>query len=394
MHGLIAHAILHDRRIAYAVTDRNLNVVEFSSANSIFFNSSVNWLGHRLLELVPELVGCEEMLADLLTGEAERFQLPWVNRELPDGQVAYLTMIDLPFRDQTGRITGLIHIIHDVTEAGRLEQCVSQQRNELRLLHEELLAQNTKLEARNAELSRLDEMKSSFVSIAAHELRTPLAAISGYLEVMLDGEAGQLTQQQSDYLRIVENSAHRLLHITNQLLDSTRIEMGRLELVLQRTDLIALLHNVALELAPRFDAKAQRIVLRAALDLPDALCDAIRAGQVISNLLDNASKYSPPGATVTAEVQPAEEDGFLQLSVTDQGVGIAREEADRLFSPFYRTGGAALNSTAGVGLGLFIARSLAELHGGRIWFHSVPGDGSTFYVTFPVADQVSVPAPP
>ncbi len=389
VHELVIPALLRDRRIVYAITDRDCTVLAVSDARWSPHAHMTGGVGQHLVEAVPELVGSEAILADLLSGELPRFQLPWVNREQPDGSLVYLTIILLPFHDQIGDITGLLLVVHDVTEMGTLERCITQQRNELRLLEEELRRQNAKLEAHNAELRRLDEMKSAFFSIAAHELRTPLAAIRGYLELLLDGEAGPLAEQQAEYLHIVDSSAQRLLHLSNQLLDSTRIETGRLDLVLQHTDLVALLHSVILELGPRFTAKAQRIVEHAAAGLPACLCDVSRAAQVMANLLDNASKYSPPNSTITVTLRRADEDGFVQLAVQDEGIGIAPEETASLFAPFYRGPGARQISASGVGLGLHIANSLVELHGGRLRFESVPGAGSTFYATFPIADPSS-----
>ncbi len=388
--ALVMQTVLRDRRIVYAITDRNCTVLAVSDAGWSPHAHLTGGVGQNLVEVVPELVGSEATLADLLAGSLPRFQLPWVNREQPDGSLAYLTIILLPFHNKAGEITGLLLVLHDVTEMGTLERCITQQRNELRLLEEELRRQNAKLEAHNAELRRLDEMKSAFFSVAAHELRTPLAAIRGYLELLLDGEAGPLAGQQAEYLHIVDSSAQRLLHLSNQLLDSTRIETGRLDLVLQHTDLVELLHNVILELGPRFTAKAQRIVERAATGLPPCLCDVARAAQIMGNLLDNASKYSPPNSTITVTLRRADEDGFVQLAVQDEGIGIAADETADLFTPFYRAPGARQISASGVGLGLHIASSLVELHGGRLWFESVPGAGSTFYATFPIADPSSV----
>jgi signal transduction histidine kinase len=387
MSDLVAQSILRDRRIAYALTDRDLNVIEVSSSGDGLQSLIACWLGRRLIDVVPELVGSEEVLDDLLAGQAPRYQIPWVNRDEPESGPTYFTMIVVPRRDMQDRITGLIHIIQDVTETGLLEQRVTQQRNELRLLGEELRSKNTHLEAINAELRHLDEMKSAFVSIAAHELRTPLASITGYLEVLLDGDVGALLPQQADYLRIIESSAWRLLHITNQLLDTTRIEAGRIELLLQPADLVRLVESVAEEQAPRIDARQQRITLRAEVGLPRALCDVARAAQVLGNLLDNANKYSPHGATITISLTRSAEEGFIEVAVADEGIGISAEDCAGLFHPFWRAGAAALTGAPGAGLGLYIARSLVELHGGRIWLDSVVGRGSTFYVTFPSADS-------
>jgi signal transduction histidine kinase len=236
-------------------------------------------------------------------------------------------------------------------------------------------------------LQRLDEMKSMFVSVAAHELRTPLASISGYVEMLLDEEVGSLTNDQREYLDIVQGSAHRLLTITNNLLDVTRMEAGRIELVLQPTELPALVEAVVAEFEPQLEAKAQRLTLRASPDLPLALCDEMRAAQIIGNLLSNASKYTHQGGLITISVTRAEEEGFLRVSVKDNGVGIAVEDQVKLFSRFFRAEKAGVTQASGAGLGLFITRSLVELHGGRIWFGSQPDKGSTFHVTFPMADR-------
>jgi signal transduction histidine kinase len=264
---------------------------------------------------------------------------------------------------------------------------LAQQRNELRLLRDQLARQNLELAATNTELRRLDELKSSFVSIAAHELRTPLTLIRGYGEMLLDGDLGPLADKQRDCLEIIERNASRLLTITSELLDVTRIETGRVELVLKPVDLPTLLEVLATEFGPELEARVQRLTLCAPPDLPPALCDETRAAQIIANLLSNASKYTPPGGLITVRVALAEEAGFLQISVADNGVGISADDQAKLFNRFFRAESSQLGEAKGTGLGLHITRALVELHGGRIWFESELGQGSTFYVTFPLADS-------
>jgi signal transduction histidine kinase len=388
MDPAVAQLILRDRKIAYLITDCNLNVVEVSGMEPILNNSHRRAsLGRSLLDLVPELIGSEEMLAHILAGKLPRFQLSLVNRETSEGQTIYLTMVALPYRDRMGRIIGLLYLVEDVTEMGELQQRLAQQRNDLRLLRDQLERQNLELAAANTELRRLDEMKSMFVSVAAHELRTPLTSIAGYLELLLDEECGPLNDEQREYLEIAQWSAGRLLNITNNLLDLARIETGRMELILQPTDLPALVEAVAAEFGPQLEGKAQRLILRATSGLPPALCDETRAAQIIGNLLSNASKYSPEGSLITISLSLAETKGFLQVSVQDNGVGISVEDQAKLFYRFFRAQGECFDEIHGAGLGLYITRSLVELHGGRIWFESEPGKGSTFYVTFPVADK-------
>ena len=387
MAHAVAQTILQERQIAYAVTDAALLIVEVTDPSGVVPEYQQDCLGRLLTEIVPELVGYEKILIQIVTGELPRFQVPWINRELPDGQAVYLTMLFLPHRDQTGSIVGLLHIVQDVTEVAHLEQAVTQQRNELLLARDQLTQQNARLEASNTELQRLDETKSSFIAVAAHELRTPLTAIMGYLELLTGGDAGPLNDPQMDYLRTAEAAAYRLLRITNNLLDVTRLEAGRLELLLRPTDLAALVAAVVTEQASLLEAKAQRLSLQAPADLPPALCDAVRAGQIIGNLINNAGKFAPSDSTIDVRLSVAPEPGYLHVSVTDQGVGIPPENQAKLFKPFGRIGGAGAVGTDGAGLGLFIASSLVELHGGRIWYESLPGEGTTFHVNFPTADQ-------
>ncbi len=386
MDQIVAELILQDRRIAYSITDRNLKVVALGGAVELFGHTPLPRPDCTLFELIPELAGLDTVLNELLAGELPRFELTWVNRDAAAGGSLYLNIIELPLQDQTGQIIGLLHLLDDVTETGSLRQHLTQQRNELRLLRDQLARQNLELEAAISELKQLDELKSRFVSVAAHELRTPLTSISGYLEVLLDEEISPLTREQREYLEIVQSSAGRMLDIANNLLDVTRIEAGRIELVLQPSDLVALIQTVVNEIRPQLAAQAKQLTLIAAPNLPPALCDETRTMQIVNNLLSNAAKYTPRGSHITITVTLAEAAGFLQLAVADDGIGIPPADQGKLFNRFFRAGNVAAIEASGAGLGLYITRSLVELHGGRIWFESELNQGSTFYVTFPIAD--------
>ncbi|MGE5602671.1 MAG: ATP-binding protein [Nitrososphaerales archaeon] len=386
--------ILRDRRVGYVITDRSLCVMETAGARDVFLAGHEVWLGRSLPDMVPELVGSESALQDILSGTLPRLQIPWVNREGPDGSNHYHTLVDLPYYDEAGSIAGLIHVIQDVTEIGELEQRLMQHRNTLRMLERTLREQNVQLLAANAELQRLDEAKSAFVSVAAHELRTPLTSITGYIEMLLDGDAGSLNPQQSDYLRIVESSAQRLLHLTRDLLDVARLESGRFELVLQPTDLSALVAQVIVEQRPQLEVREQAIELVAGEALPPALVDRGRTAQIISNLIGNASKFAPPATSIQLSLAQAEQDpGFLRLTVKDAGPGISPDDQARLFKPFARGKEAAQSGQPGTGLGLYIAKSLVELHGGRISVESEPGLGSAFSLTLPMAASLPLLPP-
>jgi signal transduction histidine kinase len=387
MNPAVVDRILQDRSIAYAITDRDLNVVKVGGLTDEFYRDHDACVGQPLLELIPELVGSERVLANILEGELPRFQLGWINRETADGQTVYLIMATLPHHDSTGRLTGLLHLVEDYTEMGTIDQQLAQQRNELRLLRDELARQNVDLAVANAELERLDDVKTMFVSVAAHELRTPLTPITGFLEMLLDEEFGPLTDIQRESLEIVSRSTKRLETLTDNLLDLTRLEAGRLAVLLNPTDLSALIESVAVEYRPQLSAKSQHLSVYIQPQVPPALCDEARASQIIANLLSNASKYTLEGGEITVSLTLAEEEGFVQVSVTDTGVGISTEDQKRLFERFFRAKSAGEARARGTGLGLYITRSLVELHGGKVWVESEIGKGSRFHVTFPIADD-------
>ncbi len=339
--GCYGEIVLQDRRIAYAVTDRELRVMQVGGRLDIFPGGAASWLGAALPDLVPELVGSEEALQQVLDGSRPRVRIPWVNYDGPGGETLYFNLVALPHADTGGRVSGIVYVIQDVTEIGVLEQRLMQHRNDLRMLERTLREQNVRLSAANTELLRLDEVKSAFVSIAAHELRTPLSSISGYVEMLLDGDAGELTQRQHEYLSIIESSAERLLGITRDLLDLARIESGRLELSLQPTDLLALLETLVMEQAPQLEGRSQRVVVHAAPGVPLALVDRQRTAQVIGNLISNASKYAAPGTTIDIAVGGCGRDRLPAGCGGGPGVGRHPRGGGPPVRPFMRGASAA-----------------------------------------------------
>ncbi|WP_423226576.1 ATP-binding protein [Candidatus Amarolinea aalborgensis] len=384
----IAHLLFQERRLAYAMSDAALRVVRLGGELSLFGCADKDCVGLSVYDLVPELIGSEQEMDNILAGRQPRFELSWLNRD-GEERTLYLNLINLPHRDAAGQINGLVHLLEDNTSVGETGQHLVQQRNELRLLRDQLLRQNQHLASFNAELKRMDEMKSMFVSIAAHELRSPLTSINGYLEMLLEGMFGALSQAQEEALHIIESSVKHLISITSNLLDATRLEAGRVELILVPSALPLLVQKVVTEMMPQLEAKEQVIEMTIAPDLPPVLCDRMRTLQIIGNLLDNACKYTARGGHISINLALAAEPGFALLAVSDTGVGISANDQLRLFNRFFRAESAYLTSEAGTGLGLHIARGLIELHGGRIWLESAVGRGTTFFVTFLIADEDS-----
>jgi signal transduction histidine kinase len=229
-----------------------------------------------------------------------------------------------------------------------------------------------------------------FFWLVAHELRSPLTTVNGYLEMLLDEEFGPITADQREPLEIVNESAQRLQTITSNLLDAIRVEAGQVELVLQPTDLLVLVEAVAADFKPQLEAKAQRLLLDASPGLPPALCDERRAVQIVGNLLSNASEHTPQGGLISVGLALAEEEGFLQVAVADAGAGISAEGLAGMPSRSSHAESARLIGANEAGLVVQLIRSLVELHGGHLWFESEPDGVPTFHATFPIAEKTAM----
>ena len=192
-------------------------------------------------------------------------------------------------------------------------------------------------------------------------------------------------------MRLPWRSAHRLLSITNDLLDVTRIESGYIELTLNPVDLVTLVEDAANELQPQLEAKRQRLFLDATDKIPAGFCDKIRTQQIITNLLSNAIKYTPEEGEIKIRLTPDAEAEYITISVVDNGIGITEKDQVHLFRSFFRGSNTHETRATGAGLGLNITRSLVELQGGRIWFESTLNQGTAFYFTIPISDHRPTP---
>jgi signal transduction histidine kinase len=228
-------------------------------------------------------------------------------------------------------------------------------------------------------LSRLDRVKDDFIASVSHELRTPLTSIRGYLELILDDEVGEVSEEQREFLQIIERNSDRLMSLIGDLLFSAQVEAGRLELELEDVELGVLVDDSVESARPR--AAANGVELTGSTT--DALAlrgDTKRLSQLLDNLVSNAVKFTPSGGTVAVSLTRA--DGRAVIEVSDTGTGIAPEDQARLFERFYRTSNAA--TIPGTGLGLSIAKVIVEAHGGVIEVASDLGSGTTFRVELPL----------
>ncbi len=238
-------------------------------------------------------------------------------------------------------------------------------------------------------LKAAEQLKDEFISIAAHELRTPLSILTGFVQTLLNqtarGKGPQLAEWQQQSLQGIDLATARLVDLAEDLLDVTRVQAGRLELQREPTDLVALARRVL--------ARRQLTTQRHTLTLVTALAhlvvhaDPRRIEQVLSNLIGNAIKYSPEGGEIEVTIRVDDETHEALFSVRDQGIGIPLHEQTQVFGRFARTGNAQAYGIRGAGLGLYLCRELVEAHGGRIWLESIEGQGSTFFVALPLSSQ-------
>jgi PAS domain S-box-containing protein len=233
---------------------------------------------------------------------------------------------------------------------------------------------------------QVDRMKSEFVANVSHELRTPMTSIKGYVEIILMGATGEISGQQRHFLEIVQNNTQRLSELVNDLLDISRIESGRVTLRLQELELPEIAREVILDLQRRSaeENKPMEFRLEVSPDLPSVTGDLERIRQVIANLASNGYNYTPANGIVI--VRMSKLDAEVQVDVEDNGIGIGLEEQQRVFDRFYRGEDSLVLATAGTGLGLSVARTLVNMHHGRIWFKSsgVRGEGSIFSFALPI----------
>jgi signal transduction histidine kinase len=236
-------------------------------------------------------------------------------------------------------------------------------------------------------LKEAERLKDEFIGIAAHELRTPLAVVKGFAQTLLiqtmRGKGPELADWQMEAIRDIDQATSRLVELTEDLLDVTRLQAGRLALNFEPTDIVALVQRIV----KRFQVTTQqhRIIVDATPEFIVATVDSRRIEQVVSNLISNAIKYSPEGGNVEITVCEDGKTNTALLSVRDYGIGIPAHEHGRIFSRFMRADNAHAHNIGGTGLGLYLCRELVERNDGRIWFESVEGQGSTFYVSLPLA---------
>ena len=250
-----------------------------------------------------------------------------------------------------------------------------------------IAVENTRLfneiQDKTHQLEVANRHKSEFLANMSHELRTPLNAVIGFSEVLLERMFGEVNPKQEEYLNDILSSGKHLLSLINDILDLSKIEAGRMELESQPFDLPAALDNALTLIRERAARHGLRLEVTVDPGLGEVKGEERKVKQVLLNLLSNAVKFTPEGGKIS--LSASLNDGMAEISVTDTGVGIAREDQEAIFEEFRQVGSDYARKREGTGLGLALARRLVALHGGKLWVESEPGKGSTFTFTLPVS---------
>ncbi len=262
---------------------------------------------------------------------------------------------------------------------GELEE----KREQLEQVNHQLNETNRNLNEANAKLREISEMKEEFLALTTHDLRSPLAVISGVISFFTSGRLGELSGEQKNMVAMMERNAQSLIELVNDLLDASKLEAGSMRLDPTSIDLRGLINELHETIEPL--AREKNITLKEELPprLPPIEADRAKLRRIIVNLLSNAIKFTQHGGTVTVTAERI--GNYLRVAVADTGVGIAPEDVARLFDKYEQARSRATRGEKGTGLGLYIIRQLVELHGGEIHVQSEPGKGSTFTFTLPIA---------
>ena len=363
-------------RVAYALISPDLRVL-YASPNfsTVVSEPTNNIFGRPIEELIWEFVGAEDSLKAIVNRTMPFLAFERVNRKMSDGRLIYLDINVTPI-DNPELESGLLLIVEDVTDQAQMEQRLTQHRNELLLVKEQL-------SAANEELHRLNHFKSLFLSMAVHDLRTPLTTIRAYSDLMLRLMPEDIPPKIEAYTEVIQKQSVRMDLLINDFLDLDSVEQGKLTLRPEEKELNSVVAQAVHMLAYIAEKRNQTLSLHL---WPDGLYfnfDENRLQQILYNLISNAIKYTRQEGKIVVSTRKEGETAVIQ--VTDSGQGMNEEQQAAAFNLYYRTENADSYDTTGRGLGLYIVRMLTEAHGGTVDLTSKPGQGSTFRVYLPMA---------
>jgi PAS domain S-box-containing protein len=363
--------IKHDPN-AIAVFDRDLRYIATSDRYLKDYNVlESNIVGKYHYDVFPEMPQkWKDVHKRALNGEIVRNDDDSFIR--PDGSITYTRWECRPWFNANGEIGGMITYTEVITERKLAQLALSSEK-------EQLLKANESLDKANAQLKKLDQLKTDFVSVASHELRAPIASIIGFAQTLLSDEADISTSERKQYLHIIEKEGKRLGALVKDLLDLAKIEKGETDQHFEQFNIAELAREIVETIL--ISTKVRVSVSVADTIKPLVFASRERIRQVLRNLLDNAIRYTPPDGSITVTIGLQKEE--IIVAVKDTGTGIPQSDLDKVFNRFHRVKGMHGAKGEGSGLGLAIAKEIIGAHHGRIWVESTPGIGSTFFFSLP-----------
>jgi PAS domain S-box-containing protein len=319
-----------------------------------------------------------------------------------DGNRRQIEYTANPFRDASGNVTSFVIAVNDVTDLRAAEERVAESNERLGLLNTELSLRQQELEQHahrlkqaNVELLRLSNAKGEFVATVSHELRTPLTAITEGINLCADGSLGAINPEQETFLKLAYRNSRRLADLINDLLDLSKIEAGKFDLVPRVLEPARVVNDVVNFCQNLAKEKGLKLEAELAPDVSPVIADEQALQRILTNLIGNALKFTPAGGSVTIRCRNQEpgtknqEPGAAEVafSVEDTGIGIPKDEQHRIFGKFEQVANTDGMRPQGTGLGLALTKQLVEMNQGRIWFESEEGKGTRFFFTLPGYDE-------
>ena len=390
---LLAHVIEYTP-IGILILEQDTTVVFVNQyVLNLFGCTREDMVGNTLQDLASRAKGTidiEEILKNLREDTLTDYKITFAFESRPD-MVCLLNSFTVEEIDPYPDCSALV--IRDITGEQAADDLIKAKNIQMAKM-------NTDLVRSNAELKKVSDLKSNFLSIASHELNTPLTSIKGYSDIIIDNMRDKVDPSVFRMIESINRAADRLHKVVNNILDVTKIEQGRLRLRPEQADLAAIMRDCVEELSQI--AGSRGIVLRPVVNgpLPEFYGDRSRMQQLFANLINNAIKYSPDGSEIEVAVA-VEEGARFHITVSDHGIGIDKNEHKNIFDSFYEIGSANRHSTdpskfmgGGSGLGLSIVKGIVERHGGKVWVESEGTEegkfpGSVFHVLLPLRAEIS-----
>lgn len=341
------------------VTDAKGIIVSVNKAfEDLTGYSSKEIVGRKMTEVLPKydeeeklIPESERSITKVLEGKAENLSISSVSKPhyylRRDGSKLYISGTVSPILINK-KITGAVQLFRDISKE-----------------------------------REVDKMKTEFISLASHQLRTPLSGMKWFLEMLTAGDAGKLTAEQMEYVKSISESNQRMIDLVNSLLNISRIDSGRLIIEPKISKLKDLVGIALVNLKSRTDSKKIKVNLSVDEKVPEISVDPKLITEVYSNLISNAIKYSPEGSEINISIK-LDGDNIIS-SVSDKGIGIPPGDMEKMFGKFYRSQTASKLDPEGNGLGLYLVKAIVDASGGKVWVESKEGQGSTFFVSLPIS---------